>query len=56
MLTSFQTILRAYYSTLSVEDISKLELLYKNDFLLFDYQPSYIFKLLGKNSKNLIIG
>ena len=37
-----------YYSTLSQQDIMSLQQLYKQDFLMFDYQPSYVFRILAR--------
>ena len=40
-------LLQDYYSTLSLDDILKLAWIFKEDFLLFGYNPSYIYKYLS---------
>ena len=42
-------LIRAYYGTLSLTDILQLQTIYQEDFNLFGYKPSYIFRLLSHN-------
>ena len=48
------SVMAQYFGTLSMEDLVRLQEIYKADFIMFQYKPARIYKLRGLGRSRIL--